>query len=132
MIIIFLYCPSLNYICQGEKFWGRFDALTYVKITEIMDSHDIGAYNRGGTKVAMSSITSPILVVAIDSDILYPLSEQQTLAQCISNAQLTTIHSSEGHDAFLLEQEQLGTIIREFFAKTSCCESFSANSRTKM
>lgn len=101
---------------------GRFDALTYLKITEIMDSHDVGGFNRGGVKVALSSISCPTLIVAIDSDILYPLSEQQVLAECIPNSYMKTIHSSEGHDGFLLEQKQVGTIISDFLAANSSRE----------
>lgn len=84
-----------------------------------MDSHDVGGFSRGGVKAALSSITCPTVIVAIDSDILYPLSEQLVLAECIPNVYLKIINSSEGHDGFLLEQQQVGRIIRDFLAEAS-------------
>ena len=63
---------------QGHKFLSRFDALSYVKCTRLMDSHDIGR-GRGGVVAALSSIKQPIMIVSVSSDILYPPSEQKTL-----------------------------------------------------
>jgi homoserine O-acetyltransferase len=100
---------------QGEKFLSRFDAITYVKLTEQMDSHDVGR-NRGGKSEALSKVHIPALVMGIDSDILYPLHEQEELASLLPNAQLKIVHSDAGHDGFLLEQSQVGGYIDEFLA----------------
>lgn len=54
---------------QGEKFLDRFDAVTYVKITEQMDTHDVGR-NRGGMAHALSTLMKcRFLVLGIDSDV---------------------------------------------------------------
>jgi len=98
---------------QGTKFLERFDPVSYIKITEQMDMHDVGR-NRGGIEKALSQIKGRCLVVGIDSDILYPLHEQEELAQLIPNAKLSIIKSSEGHDGFLLEQSQLAEFIDKF------------------
>jgi len=98
---------------QGQKFLARFDAVTYVKLTEQMDTHDIGS-NRGGSKSALKDVFIPALVLGIDSDILYPLFEQEELVSLFPNATLGVIHSDAGHDGFLLEQEQVGGYITEF------------------
>jgi homoserine O-acetyltransferase/O-succinyltransferase len=102
---------------QGEKFLQRFDPVTYVKLTEQMDSHDV-TRNRPGHAVAdaFAHSTMPVLVMGIDSDILYPLSEQRELAAAFPNATLKIIHSEDGHDGFLLEQDQVGKHITEFLA----------------
>jgi homoserine O-acetyltransferase/O-succinyltransferase len=102
---------------QGEKFLQRFDPVTYVKLTEQMDSHDVSR-NRPGHSVvdALAKSTMPVLVMGIDSDILYPLYEQQELAAAFPNATLKIIHSEDGHDGFLLEQDQVGKHITEFLA----------------
>ena len=42
---------------QGRKFIDRFDAVSYVKITEQMDTHDVGR-DRGGVKTALATIRS--------------------------------------------------------------------------
>lgn len=99
---------------QGVKFIDRFDPVTYVKLTEQMDSHDI-ARNRGGSVVeVLKKIEIPGCVLGIDSDVLYPLSEQEELASNIPDAELKVIHSTDGHDGFLLEQAQVGGHIVDF------------------
>ena len=45
--------------------------------------------------------------MGIDSDVLYPLREQEELARYMPNAELKIIHSDAGHDGFLLEQDQV-------------------------
>jgi homoserine O-acetyltransferase/O-succinyltransferase len=102
---------------QGEKFLQRFDPVTYVKLTEQMDSHDV-TRNRPGTTVAdaLKVATMPALVLGIDSDLLYPLAEQQALATALPNATLKVITSEDGHDGFLLEQDQVGSYITEFLS----------------
>jgi homoserine O-acetyltransferase len=102
---------------QGIKFIDRFDPITYVKLTEQMDSHDI-ARNRGSSVAeVLKRIEIPACVLGIDSDILYPLSEQEELAEHMPNAELKIIHSDDGHDGFLLEQDQVGRHIVEFLDK---------------
>jgi homoserine O-acetyltransferase len=107
---------------QKSKFTNRFDANCYVAITHKMDSHDLA---RGRTTLAdedgifdaLRMIQQPVLVVGIDSDVLYPLSEQEQLAAGISNAQYEIIASDEGHDAFLLETTQINKLMSGFMQK---------------
>ena len=78
-----------------------------------MDTHDVGR-GRGGAETALSSIRAKLMVVGIDSDVLYPIHEQEYLQEHIPGAELRVIKSEEGHDGFLLEQDQLGKCINEF------------------
>jgi len=104
---------------QGEKFLSRFDPITYVKLTEQMDSHDI-ARGRGKTvEEVLQQVKIPVMVMGIDSDVLYPLSEQHDLSSALPKGQLRVIHSLDGHDGFLLEQEQVGSNIVEFLNSLS-------------
>lgn len=98
---------------QGYKFLSRFDPITYVKLTEQMDTHDVGR-NRGGKENALSSVKIPAKILGIDSDILYPMNEQEELAQLFPNGELAIIHSDAGHDGFLLEQDQVAEHISSF------------------
>jgi len=101
---------------QGYKFLSRFDAVTYVKLTEQMDTHDVGRGFKGGKEEALGDVHIPALVLGIDSDVLYPLYEQRELADLFPNGTLGVIESEEGHDGFLLEQEQVAKYIVEFLA----------------
>ncbi|KAL3765242.1 hypothetical protein ACHAW5_010861 [Stephanodiscus triporus] len=98
---------------QGAKFVGRFDPVTYVKLTEQMDSHDVGR-GRGTIEEVLARVEIPVCVMGIDSDVLYPLREQEELARCMPNAELKIIHSDAGHDGFLLEQDQVAAHIKSF------------------
>ncbi|MCW2547500.1 MAG: homoserine O-acetyltransferase [Mycobacterium sp.] len=92
---------------HADKLAYRFDAGSYVALTEAMNSHEIGRA-RGGLDAALATITADTVVAGVDSDRLYPLSQQERLASGIPRAaQLQVIHSPFGHDAFLLESDQL-------------------------
>jgi homoserine O-acetyltransferase/O-succinyltransferase len=102
---------------QGEKFLSRFDPITYVKMTEQMDSHDVARGRGDSLASVLSHVKIPALVLGIDSDLLYPLEEQQELAEHLTNSELHVIHSDDGHDGFLLEQEQVANHITTFLSK---------------
>lgn len=102
---------------QGVKFIDRFDPITYVKLTEQMDSHDIARNRAPTTADVLKEIEIPACVMGIDSDILYPLSEQEELAEHMPHAELKVIRSDDGHDGFLLAQDQVGRYIVEFLDK---------------
>jgi homoserine O-acetyltransferase/O-succinyltransferase len=100
---------------QAYKFSEcAFDSYTYLKMIEQVDSHDISR-NRGGSVAdVLKKIEIPTCVIGIDSDILYPLSEQEELAANIPGAKLRIIHSDHGHQGFLLEEEQVAGHIIAF------------------
>lgn len=81
----------LNY--QGSKFYNRFDANCYISITKKLDNHDISR-ERGDYYQVLNSIKQKTLVIGIDSDGLYPVSEQEEMARHIPNARLAILHSS--------------------------------------
>ncbi len=99
---------------QGDKLVNRFNAYSYWHLTKEMDSHHVGR-NRGGIKQALGLIKANTLVVAINSDILFPVSESVTLHENIKNSELEIIDSLYGHDGFLIETEQLKTIFENFY-----------------
>jgi homoserine O-acetyltransferase/O-succinyltransferase len=103
---------------QGIKFIDRFDPITYVKLTEQMDSHNIARARGSSVEEVLKQIEIPACVLGIDSDILYPLSEQEQLAEHMPDAELNIIHSLDGHDGFLLEQDQVGHHIIGFLDKS--------------
>ena len=96
---------------QATKLATRFDANTYIALTEAMNSHDIG-FNRGGVVEALRAITIPVLVVSIDTDRLFPPRLQVEIAELVPQAKkLVTISSDFGHDGFLVESEAMSAAI---------------------
>ena len=98
---------------QGEKLAKRFNAYSYYFLTKSMDAHNIGR-SRESCIAAMQQIKATTLVISISSDILFPPSEQQFLAATIPGAAYKSIESIYGHDGFLLEFDQITTVIRNF------------------
>jgi homoserine O-acetyltransferase/O-succinyltransferase len=98
---------------QGRKLLSRFDAGTYVALTEALSSHDVGR-GRGGVQAALRGCPVPTVVGGITSDRLYPLRLQEELAELLPGCTgLNVVDSSCGHDGFLLETEAVGKLIRE-------------------
>ncbi|WP_442548597.1 homoserine O-acetyltransferase MetX [Dolichospermum heterosporum] len=98
---------------QGQKLIERFDANTYITLTQAMDSHDV-SWNRKDYQSVLQSIKQPTLVVSIDSDVLYPPGEQQELVDLIPHAQLGLLKSTHGHDAFLIDMGALNKMVVSF------------------
>lgn len=98
---------------HAAKLVRRFDAGSYVTLAEAMNRHDIGR-GRGGTRAALSRVTARTLVAGVDSDRLYPLSQQAELAAGIPTADhVRVVESPYGHDGFLIEVEQVAALVSE-------------------
>ena len=96
---------------QGEKLARRgFDAYSYFTLCNALDSHNTGR-GRGGVQQALSRITAPTTVVAIDTDLLFPPEEGREWAAWIPGARFIEISSNFGHDGFLLENAKLSAFI---------------------
>lgn len=107
---------------QGRKLTERFDANVYVRLTQLMDTHDVSR-GRGAYEEALAGLHLPTLVIGINSDILYPLPEQEELARHLPQSDFRILHSEDGHDAFLIEFEQLNSFIRPFLDNSASIKS---------
>ncbi|MBP5210667.1 MAG: alpha/beta fold hydrolase, partial [Bacteroidales bacterium] len=96
---------------QGEKLVKRFfDAYSYYCLCDAVDSHNVGR-GRGGVKEALKRIKAHCTVVSIDSDSLFPPEEGREWASWIPDAEYIVIKSDYGHDGFLLETDQITSIL---------------------
>jgi homoserine O-acetyltransferase/O-succinyltransferase len=110
------YFSAQSYLrYQGNKFVGRFDANCYIAITRKLDTHDVSRDRTETVKEALARIEQPAIVLGIESDGLFTIAEQQEIADSIPNAKLGKIDSPEGHDAFLLQFEQVNKYLLDFF-----------------
>jgi homoserine O-acetyltransferase len=101
---------------QADKLVRRFDANSYLVLSRAMDHHDVGR-DRGGAAAALASITATATIVAVDSDRLYPPRLQYELASRLPNhPEVRLVRSPYGHDAFLIEAEQVGRFVNDALA----------------
>lgn len=97
---------------HADKLARRFDAGSYVVLSEAMNHHDVGR-GRGGLADALARVRCKMAIAGIDSDRLYPLYLQQEMAELLpGRPEVTVIHSLYGHDSFLIESEAVGAFIR--------------------
>jgi homoserine O-acetyltransferase len=98
---------------QGGKLVSRFDAGSYVALTEALSRHDVGR-GRGGVAAALRGCPVPVVVGGITSDRLYPLRLQEELAELLPGCrELQIVESIYGHDGFLVESEAVGELVRQ-------------------
>lgn len=99
---------------QGEKLVARFDAASYVALMRTMDLHDVGDFRAAGRDTAAR--VGEVIGVGIDSDILYLPGEVRDWVAAYrsagAKAEYREIASLYGHDAFLIEWDQVERILR--------------------
>lgn len=107
---------------QGAKLVDRFDPATYRILVAAMDSHDIGR-GRGGVPGALTRLAdggTRLTGIGIVDDILYGPRQVRVLVDAASAAGVRAayreISSTKGHDAFLVEWDQLTELLREALA----------------
>lgn len=100
---------------QADKLVDRFDANSYVALTEALMGHDAGR-DRGSLYAALQSARAQFFIAAVDSDRLYYPSQSQLMADALpGEVPVHLITSPIGHDAFLTEVGQLDGRLREAF-----------------
>ncbi|MCD5347699.1 homoserine O-acetyltransferase [Agromyces sp. H3Y2-19a] len=104
---------------HGNKFTRRFDANSYIVLTESMNSHDIGR-GRGGVAAALARVQAKSLVLGVDSDRYFPLAGQVEiaagLARSVHGPTPVVVESDFGHDAFLIERDAVGAELARLLA----------------
>ena len=88
---------------HAGKLARRFDANSYVVLTEAMNSHDIGR-GRGGVAAALSRVRADTTIVSVDTDRLYPPRLSDEMHQLLPRSTRASITSLFGHDGFLIEE----------------------------
>lgn len=101
---------------QGRKLVGRFDAVSYVRLTQLMDRHDVAA-GRGAPEEVLGALEVPLLAVGISSDVLYPPEEPRALAAMARHGTYAELETPFGHDAFLVAFDQLTAAMTPFLAE---------------
>jgi homoserine O-acetyltransferase len=98
---------------ESQQLVRRFDANSYIALTQAMNGHDVGR-GRGGIDAALARITARVRLVAVASDRLFPPHRHQELAAGLRcGVTFSTLESQLGHDAYMLEAGKLSEIVRQ-------------------
>ncbi len=100
---------------QGEKLVNRFNAYSYVRLSEAMDSHNVARNKDQTHEEILNQVKAKTLVISLSSDVLFPVIEQQFLSKHLPSSVYAEIDSLYGHDGFLIETKQLTDVIRSFY-----------------
>lgn len=111
-----------NYLdYNAQKFIDRFDCNSYLRLVDAMDTFDL---TEGGTRNltdVFRPIQAKVLIVSVDSDVLFTPPQQQDLYHALLAAGVDASyighHSSYGHDAFLVETDAFGDYIQNFIGQ---------------
>lgn len=95
---------------QGEKLSARFCEQTYCALTAAMDAFQPSSAD-------LKAIRVPVLVVGIASDVLYPADEVRACAAELPRAEYWELNSVHGHDAFLMDPQELPERVADFLQR---------------
>jgi len=105
---------------HGKKLQERFQLSAYRLMNQLLRSIDV---TKGRDEQILDSIKANIHIIGVDSDLFFTAEENKEthkqLALTHPNVTYNEINSVHGHDAFLIEYQQLGKIIEPIFNKRS-------------
>ena len=105
---------------QAEKFTRVFDANCYLYLSMAMDRFDLAEHGGSYGAAFQGSTLEKVLVIGVESDMLYPIHEQAAIAEAFDQNGIPTrfarLPSLEGHDAFLVDIPRFDSEIRRFLA----------------
>ncbi|TMM56265.1 bifunctional aspartate kinase/homoserine dehydrogenase I [Maribacter algarum] len=103
---------------HGEKLQERFQLSAYKLMNQLLKTIDVTREGNANFKKLENSDTN-IHIIGVDSDLFFTAKENKEtfkqIAQANSNVTYGEIQSLHGHDAFLIEFEQLQKLLDEVF-----------------
>jgi homoserine O-acetyltransferase len=105
---------------QAETFVERFDANSYLYLTRAMDNYDLSAGFESDSD-ALAAFDGEALVMSFTADWHFTTAQAEALADAMREADVDVAHhvvdSDHGHDAFLVEPENVGPPVDAFLAE---------------
>jgi homoserine O-acetyltransferase len=105
---------------QAETFVDRFDANSYLYLTRAMDNYDLSAGFESDAD-ALAAFDGEALVMSFTADWHFTTAQAEALADAMREADVDVAHhvvdSDHGHDAFLVEPENVGPPVDAFLAE---------------
>lgn len=107
---------------HGEKLQARFQLSAYKLMNQLLKTIDITRVREPLEKV-VSTIHSSIHIISINSDVFFTPDENRETYERLKHIKpdvyYDEIDSIHGHDAFLIEYEQLSLLLRNIFSVSS-------------
>lgn len=102
---------------QAAKFVSAFDANCYLYLSRAMDRFDLRKHGEPDAVLRRAQLEQA-LVIGVESDLLFSIAEQRSVARELEKAGVMTyfrpLRCIEGHDSFLIDIERFGREIRSF------------------
>lgn len=91
---------------HGRKFADRFNPARFLCLCQSLDLH----------RIDPGRVRAPLTLVSVDTDTLVPPWQMEELHRALEvRAELVTVRSLRGHDAFLADPETFRPILGDFF-----------------
>ena len=106
---------------HARRFVRSFDPNCYLYLSRASDWFDVAEYGNGSVAAALKRIAvERALVIGVSTDILFPLSQQEEIADGLraagAHVDFVALDSPQGHDAFLVDIPRFGAAIAAFLA----------------
>ncbi len=104
----------------AQRFIGAFDPCSYLYLSSAMDRFDASAGCDGGLTEALADTRlDSALVIGVDTDVLFPARQQGEIAKNLRalgiDTRLEMLPSPQGHDAFLVDSDNFGSVVGGYF-----------------
>jgi homoserine O-acetyltransferase len=107
---------------HANKFTGGFDPNCYLYLSRAMDLFDVGEHSGCVATELGKSTVSRALVVGAESDFLFPIHQQEDLAECLEHpdreVDFVSLPSIQGHDSFLVDMDRFRPVIAGFYDRS--------------
>jgi homoserine O-acetyltransferase/O-succinyltransferase len=104
---------------HANKFIGQFDPNCYLYLSRAMDLFDVAEHSGCVATELSKPGVERALVIGVETDFLFPLHEQEQLAECLERpgreVEFVALPSLQGHDSFLVDMDGFRPVIARYF-----------------
>lgn len=107
---------------HAQRFVHHFDPNSYLYLSRASDWFDVAEYGNGNVHAGLKRIRiEQALVIGVSTDILFPLQQQEEIAQGLrvagADVEFVALDSPQGHDAFLVDIPNYSRAIGSFMSR---------------
>jgi len=106
---------------HGHKLENRFSLKAYLMMNHLLTTIDVSK-DHESIETTLSAIKSKVIQIAVNSDLFFIKEENLKTKKLLDQYKVANVYheidSIDGHDAFLIEHEQISNFLRPLFQKT--------------